>query len=62
MNDWCQTNCLRYPPNCPTAICQCPEVCDAIGDVAGKDGASVYCMDQCLVYPPNCPSHRCRCY
>ncbi|XP_017893187.1 uncharacterized protein LOC108632864 isoform X2 [Ceratina calcarata] len=62
MNDWCQTNCLRYPPNCPAAICHCPEVCDAIGEIAGKDGASVYCMDKCLVYPPNCPSHRCRCY
>lgn len=24
MNDWCQTNCLRYPPNCPPTICQCP--------------------------------------
>lgn len=38
------------------------EVCDAIGDIGGKDGASVYCMDKCLVYPPNCPSQRCRCY
>ncbi|XP_043258560.1 uncharacterized protein LOC122400890 [Colletes gigas] len=62
MGDWCQNNCLRYPPNCPSAICQCPEVCDAIGEIAGKEGASVYCMDKCLVYPPNCPLHRCHCY
>lgn len=24
MDEWCQTNCLRYPPNCPEQICQCP--------------------------------------
>ncbi|XP_031837172.1 uncharacterized protein LOC116428990 isoform X2 [Nomia melanderi] len=62
MGDWCQSNCLRYPPNCPANICQCPEICDATGEIAGKEGASVYCMDKCLVYPPNCPHHRCHCY
>lgn len=24
VGDWCQSNCLRYPPNCPSQICQCP--------------------------------------
>lgn len=24
MNDWCQTNCLRYPSNCPANVCECP--------------------------------------
>lgn len=24
VNDWCQSNCLRYPPNCPSQICECP--------------------------------------
>lgn len=26
MNYWCQTNCLRYPPNCPETVCTCPWV------------------------------------
>lgn len=24
VGEWCQINCLRYPPNCPAEICQCP--------------------------------------
>lgn len=24
MDDWCQINCLKYPPNCPGQICNCP--------------------------------------
>lgn len=24
VRDWCQSNCLRYPPNCPEDICTCP--------------------------------------
>lgn len=24
VEEWCQTNCLRYPPNCSPLICQCP--------------------------------------
>ncbi|XP_049867524.1 uncharacterized protein LOC126367815 isoform X1 [Pectinophora gossypiella] len=62
MLSWCQTNCLRYPPNCPEALCHCPQTCDAIGELEGRDGADVYCMDQCIVYPPHCPKNRCRCY
>ncbi|XP_072943597.1 uncharacterized protein [Epargyreus clarus] len=62
MQNWCQTNCLRYPPNCPEALCNCPQECEAIGELEGRDGADVYCMDQCIVYPPHCPRNRCRCY
>ncbi|XP_048479610.1 uncharacterized protein LOC105381531 isoform X2 [Plutella xylostella] len=62
MLSWCQTNCLRYPPNCPEALCSCPQVCEAIGEIEGREGADVYCMDQCIVYPPRCPTDRCRCY
>ncbi|KAG7209132.1 hypothetical protein KM043_015276 [Ampulex compressa] len=62
IGEWCQMNCLRYPPNCPSSVCECPDVCEAIGDISGRYGAEVYCMDKCLVYPSQCPSHRCRCY
>ncbi|KAL4707375.1 hypothetical protein ACJJTC_008560 [Scirpophaga incertulas] len=62
MLSWCQTNCLRYPPNCPAALCSCPQVCDAVGELEGREGADVYCMDQCIVYPPRCPAARCSCY
>lgn len=62
MFSWCQTNCLRYPPNCPPALCSCPQTCEAIGELEGRDGADVYCMDQCIVYPPKCPRNRCSCY
>ncbi|XP_001602613.1 uncharacterized protein LOC100118714 [Nasonia vitripennis] len=62
MDSWCQTNCLRYPPNCPSSICNCPEVCEPVGEVAGKEGATEYCLDECLVYPSKCPAKRCRCY
>ncbi|XP_064293141.1 uncharacterized protein LOC128683847 isoform X3 [Plodia interpunctella] len=62
MLSWCQTNCLSYPPNCPPALCQCPQTCEAIGELEGREGADVYCMDQCIVYPPKCPRDRCRCY
>lgn len=24
MRQWCQNNCLRYPPNCPESFCKCP--------------------------------------
>ncbi|XP_045785912.1 uncharacterized protein LOC123881244 isoform X4 [Maniola jurtina] len=62
MLNWCQTNCLRYPPNCPESLCQCPQECDAVGELEGREGADVYCLDQCLVFPPRCPKNRCRCY
>ncbi|XP_073982144.1 uncharacterized protein [Rhodnius prolixus] len=62
MSDWCQTNCLRYPPNCPPDLCTCPEECDAVGELQGRDGADVYCQDQCIVYPSKCPADRCSCH
>ncbi|KAF9824132.1 hypothetical protein SFRURICE_002253 [Spodoptera frugiperda] len=62
MLSWCQTNCLRYPPNCPEELCTCPQVCEATGELEGREGADVYCMDQCIVYPPRCPANRCSCY
>ncbi|KAE8739834.1 hypothetical protein FOCC_FOCC014657 [Frankliniella occidentalis] len=64
MDSWCETNCLRYPPNCPPSVCHCPESCEGIGDLAGKEGADVYCQDKCIVYRSvsECPTHRCRCY
>ncbi|KAJ8686474.1 hypothetical protein QAD02_022268 [Eretmocerus hayati] len=62
MNEWCQTNCLRFPSHCPPSHCQCPQYCEAIGELANKEGATEYCLDQCLVYPSKCPSDRCQCY
>ncbi|EFA12117.2 hypothetical protein TcasGA2_TC002263 [Tribolium castaneum] len=62
VNEWCQSNCLRYPPNCPAKICQCPTTCEAIGEYEGHPGADVQCMDECLVYPSKCPLDRCFCY
>ncbi|XP_060528858.1 uncharacterized protein LOC132703549 [Cylas formicarius] len=63
MRAWCQENCLRYPPNCPSQVCRCPTTCDAIGKYKGQKGADVYCMDKCLVYPGDqCPESDCDCY
>ncbi|XP_035908651.1 uncharacterized protein LOC118510647 [Anopheles stephensi] len=62
MEDWCQSNCLRYPPNCPETVCHCPQTCEAIGELRGREGADVYCLDQCLNFKSNCPADRCRCY
>ncbi|XP_046680181.1 uncharacterized protein LOC124367421 isoform X2 [Homalodisca vitripennis] len=62
ISDWCQTNCLNYPQNCPSHMCYCPDTCDAIGEIAGRAGADAYCQDQCIVYPSRCPADRCRCY
>ncbi|XP_050499667.1 uncharacterized protein LOC126880056 [Diabrotica virgifera virgifera] len=63
MWEWCQENCLRYPPNCPQDICSCPNTCEAVGAYRGNLGADVYCMDKCIVYPArNCPHKECACY
>ncbi|XP_052873818.1 uncharacterized protein LOC128279134 [Anopheles cruzii] len=62
MDDWCQNNCLRYPPNCPEIACHCPQTCEAIGEIAGQEGADVYCLDQCLNFKSACPAEKCRCY
>ncbi|KAF4527854.1 hypothetical protein B566_EDAN016499 [Ephemera danica] len=62
IDNWCQLNCLRYPPNCPPTVCHCPDDCEAIGEIEGQPGADVYCLDKCLVNEPDCPASRCRCY
>jgi len=59
---WCQDNCLRYPPNCPESVCNCPSTCDAIGELEGVDGADVYCQDACIKFNARCPTRKCRCY
>ncbi|XP_076266066.1 uncharacterized protein LOC143199828 [Rhynchophorus ferrugineus] len=62
LDEWCLKNCLRYPPNCPEEVCECPTTCDAVGELRGQSGADVYCMDQCLVYPASkCPRNECSC-
>lgn len=62
ISDWCQQNCLNFPPNCPPDICYCPDTCDAIGEIEGREGADAYCQDKCIVYPSKCPTNRCNCY
>lgn len=62
MKNWCLTNCFRYPSNCPELFCECPNQCDAIGELKDKKGADVYCMDKCLVHNSVCPENRCTCY
>ncbi|KAG5865738.1 hypothetical protein JTB14_021429 [Gonioctena quinquepunctata] len=63
LKEWCQTNCLRYPPNCPQEICECPNTCEAVGRYRGNFGADVQCMDQCLNYPSkSCSTAECACY
>jgi len=61
MAEWCQTNCLRYPPNCPPEKCFCPTECKAIGRLAGVKGTDVYCHRNCLRYPSVCPEDECSC-
>ncbi|CAG9767799.1 unnamed protein product [Ceutorhynchus assimilis] len=63
MDDWCMTNCLKYPPNCPSEVCKCPSTCEAIGKYKGIRDADVYCMDQCLMYPAkHCRRDECSCH
>lgn len=62
VNDWCQINCMKYPPNCPASLCSCPTTCDAIGKYEGDRDVSVHCMDQCLHYRSQCPKDKCHCY
>ncbi|XP_066154070.1 uncharacterized protein [Euwallacea fornicatus] len=62
IDDWCMSNCLRYPPNCPSDICECPSSCEAIGQYRGEAAADVHCMDKCLVYSSqDCPRDQCSC-
>lgn len=62
MDDWCYTNCLRYPPNCPQDKCKCLESCDPVGSFKEQPGSETYCMEHCMKYPQNCKADRCVCY
>ncbi|XP_037775664.1 LOW QUALITY PROTEIN: uncharacterized protein LOC119572628, partial [Penaeus monodon] len=48
LQEWCKTNCLKYPPNCDPEICKCVNECEAIGEFAKQPGADIYCHQNCL--------------
>ena len=60
MSQWCQLNCLNYPPHCPPTICTCLSQCQA------RPGQSVQtdfsCSRSCLRFPhtEECPAE-CQC-
>lgn len=58
---WCQQNCLKYPPACNRSMCKCLGECRAVGELEGVEGADVWCHRQCLSYPSNCPADKCEC-
>ncbi|XP_023344479.1 uncharacterized protein LOC111713764 [Eurytemora carolleeae] len=62
MDDFCQKNCLSYPPNCPEDRCYCLSHCEATGRLAGQEGTDVFCHRNCLRYPPHCPEDSCKCF
>ena len=53
MDVWCQQNCLRYPPNCPSDICTCPDTCTS----RSSELDDFECSKRCLRYPhtEQCP-------
>ena len=60
MSSWCQQNCLRYPPHCPTNICTCLTSCRALpGQTKHSDFS---CSRSCLRFPhtEECPAE-CQC-
>merc|ERR1712083_1277969 len=64
MNQWCQENCLKYPPNCDPNLCECIDECKAVGDLAGKEWSDFDCNENCIRYPfssKDCPEDKCRC-
>eukprot|EP00092_Neocalanus_flemingeri_P037458 GFUD01040790.1.p1 GENE.GFUD01040790.1~~GFUD01040790.1.p1 ORF type:complete len:387 (-),score=70.30 GFUD01040790.1:134-1294(-) len=60
MSDWCQQNCLAYPPNCPNTICTCLGSCAALPDQTQL--TDFECSKRCLRYPhqEQCPE-QCSC-
>ena len=58
MSDWCQVNCLRYPPHCPTDMCTCLTSCRASPSSPSLTDFS--CSRACLRYPQECP-RGCQC-
>lgn len=60
MSNWCQENCLAYPPNCPSTICTCLDSCEAL---PGQTELTDFeCSKRCLRYPHDeqCPP-QCSC-
>ncbi|CAL8131398.1 unnamed protein product [Orchesella dallaii] len=63
IDNWCQENCMRYPPNCPEDKCKCIHTCEAVGSFSNQTGSDVYCLDKCMVYPTTkCDNERCQCF
>lgn len=65
MSDWCQLNCLRYPPHCPQTMCTCLTTCKAADnarDERDQPLTDFECSKRCLRYPHNdqCP-RQCKC-
>ena len=60
MSNWCQENCLAYPPNCPSNICTCLDTCHALPNQT--DITDFECSKLCLRYPheEQCPP-QCSC-
>ena len=60
MSDWCQLNCLRYPPHCPSHMCTCLTTCRAVTN--DNNLTDFECSKRCLRYPHSgqCPA-QCRC-
>ncbi|CAG7837743.1 unnamed protein product [Allacma fusca] len=48
MDRWCQKNCMRYPPSCPTDKCRCLKDCNALPPFNKIRGSDQYCLDKCL--------------
>ena len=61
MSDWCQVNCLRYPPHCPAHMCKCLSTC-RVDQTRDSDLSDFECSKRCLRYPhtDQCP-RQCRC-
>jgi len=60
MSDWCQLNCLRYPPHCPETMCTCLTSCRALPNQ--ENITDFKCSKRCLRYPhrDQCPK-QCKC-
>jgi len=64
-DNWCSTNCLHEPPNCPPDICQCykhntqqQRRCRAAGVWTGNQAVTAWCGNNC---PGFCPASHCTC-
>ena len=59
MSDWCQQNCLAYPPYCPPDICICLSHCSPR---PGRNITELECNKACMRFPnDNCPKD-CECF